>query len=205
MVMLRDDGAAPGEHAVTPEAVGRSTGFIPANGQHDEYLDEDTVPLPDALRIIDHILTTGAPPGGTTWSVAGEDTAAPGELRDRSPGNYAIVHSADATEIQVRRPAAGRGGRRAFVSGSSEQPPAGNSVATAAALRAQRRDRGLPGAKAGRPALVSGPGAAAGRHSGLRGRGPDGHALLAGLLADAVVVGSGADEFVEQGKGQFIE
>ncbi|MFJ9721115.1 hypothetical protein ACIRPQ_35230 [Streptomyces sp. NPDC101213] len=69
MVMLLDDEADPGEHAVTPEAVGRSTGFILANGQHDEYLDEDTVPLPDALRIVDHILTAGTPPCDTTWSV----------------------------------------------------------------------------------------------------------------------------------------
>ncbi|MFF5019534.1 hypothetical protein [Streptomyces sp. NPDC001165] len=69
MVMLLDDEADPGEHAVTPEAAGRSRGFILANGQHDEYLDEDTVPLPDALRIVDHILTAGTPPAGTTWSV----------------------------------------------------------------------------------------------------------------------------------------
>ncbi|WP_158717213.1 hypothetical protein [Streptomyces sp. NRRL F-4474] len=35
--------------------------MILANGQHDEYLDLDTVPLPDALRIVDHILTAGTP------------------------------------------------------------------------------------------------------------------------------------------------
>ncbi|WP_240045087.1 hypothetical protein [Streptomyces alboflavus] len=69
MVMLLDDEADPGEHAVVPQAAGRSKGFILANGQHDEYLDEDTVPLPEALRIVDHILTTGTPPGDTTWSV----------------------------------------------------------------------------------------------------------------------------------------
>lgn len=69
MVMLLDDEDDPGEHAVTPGAAGRSMGFVLANGQHDEYPDADTVPLADALRIIDHILTVGAPPGDTTWSV----------------------------------------------------------------------------------------------------------------------------------------
>ncbi|MFF3208095.1 hypothetical protein [Streptomyces sp. NPDC002962] len=54
-----------------PEAAGRSKGFILANGQHDEYLDEVTVPLPDALWIVDRILTAGTPPGDTTWSVDG--------------------------------------------------------------------------------------------------------------------------------------
>ncbi|WP_193515001.1 hypothetical protein [Streptomyces griseoloalbus] len=69
LVMLLDDESDPGEHAVTPGAAGRSKGFILANGQHDEYLDEDTVPLPDALRIVDQILAEGTPPGDTTWSV----------------------------------------------------------------------------------------------------------------------------------------
>lgn len=69
MVMLLDDESDPGEHAVTPGAASRSKGFILANGQHDEYLDEDTVPLPDALRIVDQILAEGTPPGDTTWSV----------------------------------------------------------------------------------------------------------------------------------------
>ncbi|MFF9485487.1 hypothetical protein [Streptomyces sp. NPDC014676] len=87
MVMLLDDEADPGEHAVTPGAAGRSKGFVLANGQHDEYLDEDTVPLPEALRIVGHILTAGTPPGDTTWSVDREKAAAaPGESRDRSPG-----------------------------------------------------------------------------------------------------------------------
>ncbi len=69
MVMLLDDQDDPSGHAVTPQAAGRSQGFILSNGQNDEYLDEDTVPLPDALRIVDHILTAGAPPGDATWSV----------------------------------------------------------------------------------------------------------------------------------------
>ncbi|CAL9343198.1 hypothetical protein SUDANB176_00313 [Streptomyces sp. enrichment culture] len=69
MVMLLDDEADPGEHAVTPEAAGRSKGFVLADGQHDEYLDEDTVPPAEALRIVDHILRAGAPRGDTTWSV----------------------------------------------------------------------------------------------------------------------------------------
>ncbi len=40
-----------------------------ANGRHDEYLDGDTVPLPEALRIVGHILTAGTPPSATTWLV----------------------------------------------------------------------------------------------------------------------------------------
>ncbi|GHG05198.1 hypothetical protein ACFFSH_38860 [Streptomyces filamentosus] len=65
MVMLLDDEGDPGEHAVTPEAPGWSEGFILARGQRDE----STVPLPDPLRIVDHILAAGIPPGDTTWSV----------------------------------------------------------------------------------------------------------------------------------------
>ncbi|MFF4837949.1 hypothetical protein [Streptomyces sp. NPDC001315] len=69
MVMLLEDEEDPGEHAVTPDADGRSKGFILANGQHDEYPDEDTVPLAEALQIVNHILTTGTPPADTAWSV----------------------------------------------------------------------------------------------------------------------------------------
>ncbi|MEV4671260.1 MULTISPECIES: hypothetical protein [Actinomadura] len=65
MVMLLDGEGDPGEHAVSPGADGWSDGFVLSNGQHDEYPDEDTVPLPDALRIVRHILTHGTPPRTT--------------------------------------------------------------------------------------------------------------------------------------------
>ncbi|MGW2947949.1 YcxB family protein [Streptomyces sp. NPDC001226] len=48
MMSLLDDEADPGEHAVDPEAVGSSEGFVLSNGQHDEYPNEDTVPLEEA-------------------------------------------------------------------------------------------------------------------------------------------------------------
>ncbi|MFD4138380.1 hypothetical protein [Streptomyces sp. NPDC058572] len=67
MVMLLNAADDPGEHAVAPAAGGRSKGFVLSNGQHDEYPDEDTVPLEDAFRIVDHIVTTGSSPIGTTW------------------------------------------------------------------------------------------------------------------------------------------
>ncbi|NUK33313.1 hypothetical protein HRW23_24905 [Streptomyces lunaelactis] len=47
MVMLLDGADDPGEHAMDPGAGGRSNGFVLANGQHDEYSNEETVPLGD--------------------------------------------------------------------------------------------------------------------------------------------------------------
>ncbi|WP_133917251.1 Imm1 family immunity protein [Streptomyces sp. NBC_00582] len=69
MVMLLDGEDDPGEHAVDPGASGSSAGFVLANGQHDEYPDEDTLPLAEALQVVQHILTTGAPPPHVAWSV----------------------------------------------------------------------------------------------------------------------------------------
>ncbi|WP_327259874.1 MULTISPECIES: hypothetical protein [unclassified Streptomyces] len=69
MVMLLDSADDPGEHAVDPGAGGRSKGFILANGQHDEYPNEDTVPLEDAFRIVDHIVASGSPPADAAWLV----------------------------------------------------------------------------------------------------------------------------------------
>src|SRR5690242_13079122 len=48
MVMLLEAEGDPGEHAVEPGAVGSSEGFLLSNGQHDEYPDEDTVPIGEA-------------------------------------------------------------------------------------------------------------------------------------------------------------
>jgi hypothetical protein len=68
-VMLLDGEGDPGEHAVDPEADGRSDGFVLANGQNDEYPNKDTVPLPEALRIVRHILSQGNPPTDAAWTV----------------------------------------------------------------------------------------------------------------------------------------
>lgn len=62
MVMLLEEAGDPGEHAVTPQAEGSSEGFVLSNGQHDEYPDEDTVPVREALRLIEHIVGTGSWP-----------------------------------------------------------------------------------------------------------------------------------------------
>ncbi|MFD3870230.1 hypothetical protein [Streptomyces sp. NPDC058623] len=67
--MLLDDEADPGEHAISPGANSSSSGFVLANGQDDEYPDEDTVPFPEAMRIVSYILTTGAPPTGVPWTI----------------------------------------------------------------------------------------------------------------------------------------
>ncbi|MEU2236799.1 hypothetical protein [Streptomyces vietnamensis] len=62
MVMLLEEEGDPGEHAVTPEVEGSSDGFVLSSGQHDEYPDEDTVPIGEALRIVEHIVGTGSWP-----------------------------------------------------------------------------------------------------------------------------------------------
>ncbi|MFI8185673.1 hypothetical protein ACIF70_34855 [Actinacidiphila glaucinigra] len=62
MVMLLEGEGDPGEHAVDPEAVGSSEGFVLSNGQHDEYPDEDTVPVTEAFRLVEHIVSTGSWP-----------------------------------------------------------------------------------------------------------------------------------------------
>ncbi|WP_210407924.1 Imm1 family immunity protein [Allokutzneria sp. NRRL B-24872] len=69
VVVLMNDDDDPGEHAVDPGASGSSSGFVLENGQHDAYPDADTLPLADALRVVDHILASGAPPEDVEWSV----------------------------------------------------------------------------------------------------------------------------------------
>ncbi|MFI9163044.1 Imm1 family immunity protein [Kitasatospora aureofaciens] len=69
MVLLLAGDGGPGEHAVDPGATGQSSGFILANGQHDEYPDHETIPLAQALQTVSHILTTGAPPTDAAWAV----------------------------------------------------------------------------------------------------------------------------------------
>ncbi|MFE0332491.1 hypothetical protein ACFW08_38030 [Streptomyces sp. NPDC058960] len=67
MVMLLEAKGDPGEHAVEPGAVGSSKGFVLSNGQHDEYPDEDTVPIGEAFRIVEHIVSTGSWPADARW------------------------------------------------------------------------------------------------------------------------------------------
>ncbi|MFJ6482277.1 MULTISPECIES: hypothetical protein [unclassified Streptomyces] len=69
MVMLFDDECDPGEHAVHPGAEGSSDGYVLSNGQDDEYLDEDTVSLREAFRLVEHIVGTGSWPADARWAV----------------------------------------------------------------------------------------------------------------------------------------
>ncbi|MFG2977185.1 hypothetical protein ACGFYY_29885 [Streptomyces sp. NPDC048331] len=62
MVMLLEDESDPGEHAVDPGAEGASDGFVLSDGQVDEYPDEDTVPMDEAFRLVEHIVGTGSWP-----------------------------------------------------------------------------------------------------------------------------------------------
>lgn len=69
MVMLLEDEGDPGEHAVAPGAEGSSDGFVLSNGQSDEYPDEDTVPIREAFRLVEHIIGTGSWPADARWVV----------------------------------------------------------------------------------------------------------------------------------------
>ncbi|WP_066928499.1 hypothetical protein [Streptomyces sp. NBRC 110611] len=67
MVMLLEEEGDPGEHAVDPEAEGSSDGFVLSNEQDDEYPDEDTVPIGEAFRLVEHIVGTGSWPTNARW------------------------------------------------------------------------------------------------------------------------------------------
>lgn len=69
MLVLMDGEGDPGEHAVDPGVGGSSDGFLLSNGQYDEYLDEDTVPLEEAFRILQHIVSHGSWPLDARWVV----------------------------------------------------------------------------------------------------------------------------------------
>ncbi|KAB1978563.1 hypothetical protein F8144_39535 [Streptomyces triticiradicis] len=69
MVMLLEDEGDPGKHAVDPGAEGVSFGFVLSNGQGDEYPDEDTVPVREAFRLVEHIVGTGSWPADARWVV----------------------------------------------------------------------------------------------------------------------------------------
>ncbi|MEU9670499.1 hypothetical protein AB0E25_33995 [Streptomyces bobili] len=66
-VMLLEEDGDPGEHAVDPEAEGSSDGFVLSNGQDDEYPDQDTVPIGEAFRLVEHIVDTGSWPADAQW------------------------------------------------------------------------------------------------------------------------------------------
>ncbi|MEU8506395.1 hypothetical protein AB0C40_17060 [Streptomyces brevispora] len=67
MVMLLEDESDPGEHAVDSGAQGSSDGFVLSNGQDDEYPDQDTVPIVEAFRLVEHIVDTGSWPADARW------------------------------------------------------------------------------------------------------------------------------------------
>ncbi|MFF3017226.1 hypothetical protein [Streptomyces sp. NPDC057939] len=69
MVMLLEDEGDSGEHAVAPGAEGSSDGFVLSSGQSDEYPDEDTVPIREAFRLVEHIIGTGSWPADARWVV----------------------------------------------------------------------------------------------------------------------------------------
>ncbi|MET8731247.1 hypothetical protein ABZV81_29335 [Streptomyces parvus] len=69
MVMLLEEEGDPGEHAVDPGAEGSSDGFVLSNGQHDEYPDEDTVPIGEAFGLVEQIVGTGSWPADARWVV----------------------------------------------------------------------------------------------------------------------------------------
>ncbi|MFI1676272.1 hypothetical protein [Streptomyces sp. NPDC020607] len=69
MVMLLEEEGDPGEHAVDPGAEGSSDGFVLSNGADDAYPDEDTVPVHEALRLVERIVGTGSWPADARWVV----------------------------------------------------------------------------------------------------------------------------------------
>ena len=69
MVVLMSGEGDPGEHAVSPDAVGSSAGYVLENGQEDTYEDADTIPLGEALTALRSIIDSGRPAPGTSWSV----------------------------------------------------------------------------------------------------------------------------------------
>ena len=69
MVMMLDEPGDAGKHAIDPGATGHQGGYVLGKGQHDTYDNADTVPLEQALTIVEHILDCGRPPSGASWRV----------------------------------------------------------------------------------------------------------------------------------------
>jgi hypothetical protein len=62
MLMVLNWVGDAGEHAVDPSGQGQSTGYALDNGQVDTYSDADTVPLPEARRLLMSLVTGGGLP-----------------------------------------------------------------------------------------------------------------------------------------------
>jgi hypothetical protein len=69
MVVLMTGVGDAGEHAVDETAIGSSNGFVLDNGQVDEYPNQDTVPVDDALRVVASVVQHGRPPPDVGWRV----------------------------------------------------------------------------------------------------------------------------------------
>ncbi len=69
LMLLEHSDGDPGEHAIDPAGVGSSGGFVLENGQVDDYPDQDTVPMGEALRILAHLVAEGVPPSDASWHV----------------------------------------------------------------------------------------------------------------------------------------
>jgi hypothetical protein len=69
LVMVLDKPGDAGEHTVDPATTGEQGGYVLANGRHDTYDDRDSVPLGQALRIVEHVSQHGHPPAGVGWKV----------------------------------------------------------------------------------------------------------------------------------------
>lgn len=54
-------GDAGEDHAIDPTATGQHGGYVLDSGQHDTYSDRDTVPLGQALMIVEHVVDHGLP------------------------------------------------------------------------------------------------------------------------------------------------
>lgn len=50
-------------------AAGSSEGYVLANGQHDEYPDQDTVAIDEAFRLVEPIVSKGSWPADARWVV----------------------------------------------------------------------------------------------------------------------------------------
>jgi hypothetical protein len=62
MLMVLNGVGDAGEHALDPTGQGESTGYLMDNGQVDTYPDADTIPLPEAQRLLLNLVTQGTFP-----------------------------------------------------------------------------------------------------------------------------------------------
>ena len=62
MLIFLDGVGDAGEHAVDPTGHGESIGYVMDNGRVDTYYDADTMPLPEARRVLLSLVTGGTFP-----------------------------------------------------------------------------------------------------------------------------------------------